>query len=71
MLRCLNFMSCLLFIYGHTIPVVQQAKYFGIIFDNKLNSKAHIEYLLQKYLKDIKLLKIIFKKMEYRPQGHA
>ena len=26
---------------GHTIPVVQQAKYLGIIFDNKLNSEAH------------------------------
>ena len=35
------------------IPVVQQAKYLGIIFDNKLNFKAHVEYLLQKCLKDL------------------
>ena len=41
---------------GHTIPVVQQAKYLGMIFD-KLNFKAHIEYLLQKCLKDLNLLK--------------
>ena len=45
----------------HTIPVVGQAKSLGIIFDNKLNFKAHIEYLLQKSLKDLKLLKIISK----------
>ena len=45
----------------HTIPAVQQAKYLGMIFDNKLNFKAHIEYLLQKCLEDLKLLKIISK----------
>ena len=43
---------------GHTIPVVQQSKYLGIIFINKLNFKAHIEYLLQKCLNDLKFLKI-------------
>ena len=40
---------------GHTILVVQQAKYIGMIFNNKLNFKVHIEYLLQKCLKDLKL----------------
>ena len=33
-------------INGHTIPVVRQTKYLGIIFGNTLNFKAYIEYLL-------------------------
>ena len=42
--------------------MVQQAKYLGIIFDNKVNFKANIEQrLLQKCLKYLKLLKIISK----------
>ena len=48
-------------INGHILPVVQQAKYLGIIFDNKLNLKAHIEYLQQNCLKDLNLLKMISK----------
>ena len=56
---------------GYTIPAVPQAKYLGIIFDDKLKFKAHIEYQQQKCLNDLKLLKNIKNELWYRPQSHA
>ena len=41
------------------IPVVQQTKYLGLIFDNKLNFKAHIDYVRQKCHKVLNLLKVV------------
>ena len=33
---------------GNAIPVVDQVKFLGVIFDKKLNFKAHIDYLRAK-----------------------
>ena len=46
-------------IYDAPIPVVTQTKFLGIIFDNKLNFKAHIEYVRQKCTKAMNLLKVV------------
>ena len=43
------------------IPVVQQTKYLGLIFDNKLNFKPHIDYVRQKCHKALTLLKVVSK----------
>ena len=48
-------------IYNSQIPVVTQTKFLGVIFDNKLNFKAHIEYVRQKCAKAMNLLKIVSK----------
>ena len=32
-------------IYNTQFPVVSQTKFLGVIFDNKLNFKAHINYV--------------------------
>ena len=48
-------------IYHSQIPVVSQIKFLGIIFDNKLNFKAHIDYICQKCEKAMNLLKVVSK----------
>jgi ribonuclease HI len=48
-------------INGTPIPIVQQTKYLGLIFDSKLNFKAHIDYLRQKCQKSLNLLKVVSK----------
>ena len=48
-------------IYGSQIPVVPEAKFLGIIFDKKLNFKAHIDYLRAKCQKSLNLLKVVSK----------
>ena len=48
-------------IYGQAIPVVDQAKFLGIVFDRKLNFKAHIDYLRGKCQKALNLLKVVSK----------
>ena len=35
-------------IFNSQIPVVSQTKFLGVIFDSKLNFKAHIDYIRQK-----------------------
>ena len=45
-------------IYNSQIPVVSQTKLLGVIFDGKLNFKAHIDYIHQKCGKAINLLKV-------------
>ena len=47
-------------IYDSQIPVVSQTK-FGVIFDNKLNFKAHIDYIRQNCEKAMNLLKVVSK----------
>ena len=49
-------------IYNTQIPVVSKTKFLGVIFDNKLNFKAHINYVCQKCKKAMNLLKVVFKK---------
>ena len=46
---------------GSVIPVVQEAKFLGIIFDSKLNFKAHIDYLRKKCQNALNLLKVVSK----------
>ena len=48
-------------IYNSQIPVVSQTKFLGIIFDSKLNFKAHIDYIRQKCEKAMNLLKVVAK----------
>ena len=48
-------------IYNSQIPVVIQTKFLGVIFDNKLNFKAHIDYVRQKCGKAMNLLKVVAK----------
>ena len=48
-------------IYNSQIPVVSQTKFLGVIFDNKLNFKAHIDYIHQKCEKAMNLLKVLDK----------
>ena len=48
-------------IYNSQIPVVSQTKFLGVIFDNKNNFKAHIDYICQKCEKAMNLLKVVAK----------
>ena len=48
-------------IYNSQIPVVSQTKFLGVIFDSKLNFKAHIDYIRQKCGKAMNLLKVVVK----------
>jgi len=48
-----------LYLNKHPISVVKEKKFVGIVFDSKLNLKAHILYLRNKCLKSLNLLKII------------
>jgi hypothetical protein len=50
-----------LYISGYKIPVVDEAKFLGIIFDKKLSFKPHIKHLKTKCLKAliINLLKVL------------
>jgi hypothetical protein len=49
-------------IYGNQIPVVEQAKFLGVIFDKQLSFLPHIYYLKDKCLKALNLLKVISSK---------
>ena len=46
-------------LYGVGIPVVDQYKFLGLIFDKKLNFIAHITYLKDKCMKALNLLKVV------------
>ena len=48
-----------LYLYGSLIPVVDDFKFLGIIFDHKLSFIPHIEYLNAKCLKALNLLKVL------------
>ncbi|MES9951106.1 MAG: reverse transcriptase domain-containing protein [Candidatus Thiodiazotropha sp.] len=49
----------LIYLYGSQIPVVTEAKFLGVIFDQKLNFISHIQYLKAKCLKALNLLKVL------------
>ena len=46
-------------LYGSPIPVVQEYKYLGLIFDKKLSFIPHIKYLKAKCLKSLNMLKVL------------
>ena len=48
-----------LYVYGSLIPVVDDFKFLGIIFDRKLSFIPHIKYLKAKCLKALNLLKVL------------
>ena len=48
-----------LYLYGSLIPVVDEAKFLGVIFDRKLSFIPHIKYLKAKCLKALNLLKVL------------
>ena len=49
-----------LHLYGSPIPVVEESKFLGILFDRKLSFIPHIKYLKAKCLKALNLLKVLF-----------
>ena len=48
-----------LYLYGSLIPVVEDFKFLGIMFDHKLSFIPHIKYLKAKCLKALNLLKVL------------
>ena len=46
-------------INGTLIPVVEQTKFLGVIFDNKLTFLPHIRYLKDKCVKALNLLRVV------------
>ena len=48
-----------LYLYGSLIPVVDEAKFLDVIFDQKLSFFPHIKYLKAKCLKALNLLKVL------------
>ena len=46
-------------LYGVSIPVVNEFKFLGLIFDKKLTFKQHISYLRDRCLKALNLLRVI------------
>ena len=48
-----------LYLYGSLIPVVDDFKFLGLIFDRKLSFIPHIKYLKAKCLKAMNLLKVL------------
>ena len=48
-----------LYLYGSPIPVVEETKFLGVIFDRKLSFIPHIRYVKAKCLKALNLLKVL------------
>ena len=48
-----------LLLNGMQIPVVEQAKFLGLIFDRKLSFVPHLRYLRQKCMKALNLLRVV------------
>ena len=48
-----------LHLYGSPIPVVEESKFLGILFDRKLSFIPHIKYLKAKCLKALNLLQVL------------
>ena len=48
-----------LYLYGSQIPVVEESKFLGVIFDRKLSFIPHIRYLKAKCLRALNLLKVL------------
>ena len=48
-----------LFLYGMPMPVVQEVKFLGLIFDCKLSFLPHIRYLKNKSTKALNLIRVV------------
>ena len=48
-----------LYLNDHQIKVVEQTKFLGLIWDSKLNFRAHIDYLKKKCNKAMNILRVI------------
>ena len=48
-----------LLLNGTAIPVVEQTKFLGLIFDKKLSFIPHLQYLKNKCLKVLNLLRVV------------
>ena len=48
-----------LYLYRSLIPVVEDFKFLGVLFDRKLSFKPHIKYFKAKCLKALNLLKVL------------
>ena len=48
-----------LYLYGSPIPVVEESKFLGVIFDRKLSFIPHIRYIKAKCLRALNLLKVL------------
>ena len=46
-------------LYGNLIPVVNEVKFLGVIFDRKLNFISHINHVRKKCAKSLNLLKVV------------
>ena len=49
----------ILYLYGSPIPVVEESKFLGVIFDQKLSFIPHIRYIKAKCLRALNLLKVL------------
>jgi len=48
-----------LFLYGTFIPVLQEVKFLGLIFDSRLSFLPHIRYLKNKSTKALSLIRVL------------
>ena len=48
-----------LYLNGTAIPVVEETKFLGVVFDHKLSFKPHIQYLKDKCSKTLNLMKML------------
>jgi len=46
-------------LYGATVPVVEETKFLGLIFDSKLTFGPHIKYLKDKCVRAMNLLRVV------------
>ena len=57
--KCKLHLDPILYLNKQPISVAKEIKFLGVIFDSKLNFKAHVDYLKNKCLKSLNLLKIV------------
>ena len=50
-------------LYGTSIPVVNETKFLGVVFDRKLTFVAHIRYLKDRCMKALNLLRVVAHKV--------
>lgn len=51
--------ECHLYLYGEHVPVVNSFTFLGVLFDNKLTWKGHIESMTNKYKGGVIYFKVL------------